>query len=150
MSSKKFKNANNRTLLEVIFLGFFKFIWWLISLPFKGLNQNRKTFDAEKHRYIVSKRNEIISLADSKNPYELRHAIMEADKLVDYILKNKNYSGESFSDRLRHAERFINQDIYQAIWDGHKIRNLVAHDDNQVSDLAIRSAIKKLIRYTYE
>lgn len=55
-------------------------------------------------------------------------AIFEADKLLDYALKNLSYGGETMGDRLKDARRtFHNND---AVWSAHKLRNRLAHEQN--------------------
>lgn len=148
--SYKYKNHNKqeKTVLEVIIVGIFKGLWWLVTLPFKK-GGGKKGFSSEDRQHIILKRTEIETLAESNNSYELRHGLMEADKLVDYILKAKGYQGATFADRLCQAEVYIDKATYQAVWDGHKVRNKLAHDDSHISDDEIKNAIKKLLRYVY-
>lgn len=55
-------------------------------------------------------------------------AIFEADKLLDYALRNLHYGGETMGDRLKDARRtFHNND---AVWSAHKLRNRLAHEQN--------------------
>ena len=147
--SQKNKNQSEKTILEVIIVGIFKGLWWLITLPFKK-GGGKKGLTNEDREHIISKRTEIESLAKSNSPYDLRHGLMEADKLVDFILKAKGYQGQTFADRLCQAEAYTDRAIYQAVWDGHKVRNKIAHDDCHISDDEIKNAIKKLLRYVYE
>lgn len=138
------KQRNQQTILEKIVIGFFRGVWWLVKLPFRGLAKKSKLSIANQ-QYLISKRNEIQSLLQSENQLELRHAVMEADKLADWILKKKNYSGATFADRLRSAEKDMPAGIYNSIWQGHKIRNLIAHEDGKISNEELRSASRKLL-----
>lgn len=141
---KKNIKYGDRTLLEIILAGFFKGLWWLITLPFhKG--KKRGGLSLEDKQHILSKRIEIEKMAQSDSIYELRHAVIEADKLVDFVLKKKGYSGETFADRLRNAEKYIDHATYQKLWDAHKIRNAVAHSQENISAPQIRSAINRLL-----
>lgn len=144
---KPYSKKYQPTILEVIIIGLGKALWWLITLPFRGLKISKKNISAENKQYIVNKRGEIENMLKSENIHELRQAVLEADKLVDYILKIKGYSGESFADRLRFAEKIIDGATYQALWDGHKIRNQIAHDDNNHSNSSLREATIKLLTY---
>ena len=144
------KNKSNQpTVLEVIILGIGRGLWWLVSLPFR--KRGRKAgLSAPDRNYIIRKRQEIESLLNSNSIIELKHAVMEADKLVDFVLKKKGYKGETFADRLRSAEPHINHDIYQNVWNGHKIRNQIAHDESNINQQTLISAAKKLLSYTFE
>lgn len=139
-------NKNQQTVLGTIVLGLFRGLWWLVSLPFKGLRK-KETISLEDKQYIIAKRRQIDELTKSDNQIELRHAVLEADKLVDFVLKKKNYSGQTFADRLRSAENNIPKNVYNNIWDGHKLRNQIAHEDGQINNLALKQAVKNLLSY---
>ena len=56
----------------------------------------------------------------------LKSAINEADKLLDYALREAGASGETMGDRLRSAgARFSNRND---VWRAHKLRNALAHE----------------------
>jgi len=148
MSTNYYKKhkSNQPTILEVIVTGIGRGLWWLVSLPFR--KRGRKAgLSAPDRNHIIRKRQEIESLLNSSSIIELKHAVLEADKLVDFVLKKKGYRGETFAERLRSAETHINHDIYQNIWNGHKIRNQIAHDDGQIDKNILISAAKKLLSY---
>ena len=145
---KPYKHKNQATMPEVILIGIGKALWWLITLPFhKGRRAGSGISSADK-QYIAAKRLEIEGMATSDNIYELRHAVIEADKLVDHLLKLKGYGGESFADRLRSTEAYLDQQSYQRLWDAHKIRNQIAHQDNHIEISTLHFAIKTLLNYT--
>lgn len=144
---KHYKKNNQPTVLETIVVGIGRGLWWLVSLPFRKRGK-RSGLNLEDQKYIIAKRQEIENLLSSENVIELKHAVLEADKLVDYMLKKKGYAGETFADRLRNAEKHINHTIYQSVWDGHKIRNTIAHDNANINQQTLISATKKLLSYT--
>jgi len=146
--------ANNKNqqpdILQIIIIGFFKAIWWLISLPFRKVKfgVSKKGLDTEERNYITAKRLEIEKNLSSNNELELKHAVLEADKLVDYTMKQKGYSGETFADRLRSAEDSIPRNIYNDVWEGHKVRNKIAHEpDFRPANFECQNATKKLLEY---
>ncbi|MBI5413347.1 hypothetical protein HZA42_03310 [Candidatus Peregrinibacteria bacterium] len=57
--------------------------------------------------------------------YDARHSVLEADKLVDFVLKRKGYEGQ-MSDKLRKAEGIFSNS--NALWSAHKLRNKIAHE----------------------
>lgn len=144
---QRYKNQPN--VLAVIVGGIFKGLWWLISLPFKK-KKSKSGISLADRQHISAKRNEISNLSKSQNIIELKHAVIEADKLVDYILKRKGYSGATFADRLRSAQPYIDKYQYDAIWQGHKIRNLIAHENDKIDRDSLIQAIKMLLEYTNE
>jgi hypothetical protein len=137
------------TLYEKVIIGFFKALWWLVKLPFKGFKLGQKGgLSLENRNYIVSKRHEIESSLNSDNELELKHAVMEADKLADHAFKTIGYAGETFADRLRSAQKSIDQSLYNEIWQGHKVRNLIAHEQElRITNNELRQATEKLLKY---
>ena len=144
MSSKHYKNQP--TALETIVVGIFKGLWWLVKLPFGGLKKKYRISGVDKQA-IITKRSEIEQLVSSDNVIELKHAVMEADKLVDKVLRLKGYGEGTFADRLKKAEQYTDRRVYQDLWDGHKVRNRIAHDESHISENALRGAVKKLLSY---
>lgn len=56
----------------------------------------------------------------------LRDAVSEADKLLDYALKQTGARGETMGERLKSSGgRFSN---INNIWTAHKLRNALAHE----------------------
>lgn len=144
------KKNQEQDVLSAIFIGIFKALWWLIRLPFRGikLGVSQAGLSLDERNYIVTKRHQLESMLDSHNEIELKHAVMEADKLVDYALKAQGYRGETFADRLRSAEKNMGQDVYNQLWQGHKIRNQIAHESGfTMKSLDLREASEKLLNY---
>lgn len=64
---------------------------------------------------------------NSDNPAEWRLAILEADILLDVLVRDLRLSGENLGERLKAADRKRFITIDQA-WEAHKIRNAIAHE----------------------
>jgi hypothetical protein len=141
------RHQYDATIAEKVLVGILKGLWFLIKLPFKGLGAKKGISIAERNE-ITGKRHEIESLMVSSSEIELKHAVMEADKLVDRVFKLKGFEGDTFADRLRGAERSMDHGIYQSIWQGHKVRNRIAHESDAISVNELRSAADKLLKYT--
>lgn len=56
----------------------------------------------------------------------LKNALIEADKLLDYVMIQKGFTGETMGDRLKSGGSAFSN--LNAIWDAHKLRNQMAHD----------------------
>ncbi len=146
MTNRRNKNEQP-DILQSIVLGIGRAIWRLISFPFRS--SGSKGLTTENRNYIATKRHEIENLLRSESDIELRHAVMEADKLVDYTLKSQGFSGETFADRIRKVEQKVSRNLYNDVWSGHKTRNQIAHETNiQISKNELRMAADKLLRYT--
>jgi len=58
---------------------------------------------------------------------EAKLAIIEADNLLDELLKRMGYVGESLGERLKQLDEKVLPNINR-VWDAHKIRNNIVHD----------------------
>jgi len=70
--------------------------------------------------------NEIERLVSSESPSEWRHAIIEADIILDQLLTKAGYVGATVGDKLKQIEGGELLRINEA-WEAHKVRNNVAH-----------------------
>lgn len=59
----------------------------------------------------------------------LKMAIIEADKILDELLKVSGYKGETMSDRLKLLTSAQLSNINE-IWEAHKLRNRIVHEPN--------------------
>lgn len=79
--------------------------------------------------FVRDKWAEIENLIALGGASQLKNAIMEADKLVDYALKSKGVAGETMGERLKNAkQKFPNYSDYDNLWFAHKVRNNIAHE----------------------
>lgn len=73
-----------------------------------------------------------------------RQAVIEADKTLDYAL-TQLCSGLSLGERLKTARPLFTADVYQGLWNAHKIRNVLVHDARyEISMLSCREAISQI------
>jgi len=78
----------------------------------------------------------------STNAAEWRFAVIEADKILDDLLKKAKYPGDTFGERLM-LMRPGDLATLDNIWSAHKLRNTIAHNpDYQVSYAEAREAIE--------
>jgi hypothetical protein len=71
----------------------------------------------------------IKTLLKQKSPSQLRQALIVADKSLDSALRDL-VVGESMGERLKNAKDLFQWDVYQKIWDAHKLRNNLVHESN--------------------
>lgn len=89
---------------------------------------NRGSLDLN---YVNQKWQEIEVLMNQGKPSAYQAAIIEADKLVDYVLENKVGTAGSMADRLKRSQKnFRNYSDYDGLWKAHKVRNGIAHQTN--------------------
>ncbi len=72
----------------------------------------------------INKWDEIQKKIDSENPADWKTAIIEADSLIDEIIKNIGYKGADLGERLKNIEPsdFIN---LQNVWEANRIKNKI-------------------------
>lgn len=72
----------------------------------------------------------------------IKLAVIEADKLVDHILKESGFSGEHMADRL---EKLAPHGLatFERLWRAHKTRNEIVHAiGSEVPESAARRAME--------
>ncbi len=67
------------------------------------------------------------SLIESGQDRDWREAIMEADIMLDDMLIERGYAGETLADRLKAVDRSRFKTVEDA-WEAHKVRNQIAHE----------------------
>lgn len=72
---------------------------------------------------------EILNHMESVNDGEWKFAVIEADKLVDDVLKSAGYQGETMGERLMSIDK-TQLVTLDTLWDAHKVRNRLVHDTN--------------------
>lgn len=81
-----------------------------------------------KHREMIQKKwNKLLEKIKSDDERDLRLAIIEADSLVDEILKEHGHPGRDMGERLKSIHP-AEIDNLNDLWEAHKIRNRLAHE----------------------
>ena len=73
---------------------------------------------------------EINKKLTSESPSDWKISVIEADKVLDRTLEQKGYAGTSLGDRLKQMVPADLPDIYEEVWEAHKIRNKIVHEPN--------------------
>jgi len=74
----------------------------------------------------------IMTLIESAHESDWRQAIIEADIMLDDLLKQLKLSGDTLGDRLKNADRSRFKTLDNA-WAAHKVRNEIAHTGSSYS-----------------
>jgi predicted Zn-dependent protease len=122
----------------VVLLGLIAGTTFLLKRKPKKLNQ----------AYYQQRWQDLQKLCKDKATWPL--AIIDADKLLDDVLKRSRYKGKTMGERLVAAQRDITSN--DEVWFGHKLRNRLVHESNvQLTEkmvkealVGIRSALKDL------
>lgn len=87
----------------------------------------------------------IIEHANTDNSNDWRHAIIEADIMLDELLSVQGYHGNTVGDKLKQVERSDFNSIDLA-WEAHKVRNRIAHEGSS-HDLNVREVRRVIALY---
>lgn len=99
--------------------------------------------EKERERNANPRWHYILTLIESPNESDWRVAVIEADSMMEEVLKEKGLSGETVSELLEGAKESGYRSIQDA-WDGHLVRNQIAHQssDFPLSQIEGRRIIK--------
>ena len=81
-------------------------------------------------------------------PSNFKTAILEADKLLDHVLKGLGYGGQTMGDRMKSIPRNkFDRSFFDDMWQAHKVRNEMVHNMNyEVMDFEARRVIGQFKR----
>jgi hypothetical protein len=82
---------------------------------------------------------------ESEHPAEWRLAILSADSILETVLRERGYEGETVGERLKAVDAADVKSLPMA-WEAHKIRNRVAHEGVHF-DISKREARKVISMY---
>jgi hypothetical protein len=139
------------------FMAFQTFLFFLSVLFFAGIvyvagkinETNRRINKAKKIKAIrfndvKSKRFEVVEKhMGSDNPAEWRLAIIEADTLLEEMVKRMGYEGSTLGEMLKNIEQSDFNTLNEA-WEAHKIRNQIAHQGS--SFLLTKREAKRVVQ----
>lgn len=94
-------------------------------------------------KFVQNKWNKIEQMFSLGGASQLKNAVMEADKLVDYALKCRGIAGETMGERMKNAKsKFPKYSDYDSLWFAHKVRNNIAHETTH--ELGVAEAKRSL------
>ena len=111
------------------------FLYVYASMQREKLEElEKELYEAGEHAYAMqqggaTKSDRFVELQDhleSNNPNDWKLAIIEADIILDDLLKRKGYAGISLGDRLKSISPSSLASLDDA-WQAHKVRNQIAH-----------------------
>lgn len=95
-------------------------------------------FDHEALRGRFSQIEQLATQDDGVHPAQ---AVLQADSFLDEVMKRSCGAGPHFSDRLKALGKRFDRNLYNLIWEAHKLRNRIAHEQPQVSSAAAKDAV---------
>ncbi len=111
------------TIVILLLLGILFFVAYL----------NSKKIPIRKKEKILEKIELLGAQVNSDEEYARRDAVIKLDNVLGKAF-NIRYSNESScGDNLKIAKKLFDKKLYQQIWDAHKVRNNIVHDDENIS-----------------
>lgn len=68
------------------------------------------------------------ALAQSANQADLKQAVIQADVMIDSIMKQAGVGGKTFGERLKILKEKLPRHVYQKLWAAHLKRNELVHE----------------------
>lgn len=100
----------------------------VLLLTFRKSEKGHRRGNLDRN-FVDRKWGEVEELMTQGRPSAYKTAIIEADKLIDYVLKSKISENGTMGDRLKKARKFFsNYQDYNDLWYSHKTRNRLAHE----------------------
>ena len=87
----------------------------------------------------------VLDHTNSENPAEWKLAILEADNMLDEILEDQGYFGETVAEKLKKLDP-ARLASYDEVWEAHKVRNQIAHGgaiDMELTKKTARDTVAK-------
>lgn len=117
---------NTETVITVVIL-------LLICILFLIAYINGKRIPVAKKQKILERLKEIKVQIDSREVYARRDSLIRLDNLLGKALNIRYNNGGSCGENLKVAKQLFSKKEYQRLWDVHKLRNQVVHDDVDIS-----------------
>lgn len=88
---------------------------------------------------------EIEELVKLGSPSRFKAAILEADKLLDFVLKKLGYPGKNLGERMKAIPREkYSRGFFDNMWEAHKVRNEIVHNVSyEIHSAMARDVIEK-------
>ena len=107
----------------------------LFALILLGGGTRKDKDEIEKGVYRAEK---MISNDISKT----KEGIIKFDNLLNKSLNIKGFRGQTLGERLKSSQKFFKWEDYSGIWDAHKLRNKIVHEDYNPSGAELKNSVK--------
>ncbi len=105
----------------------------------KAKVESYKAFEAMSGTMKILELNKKLA-SDSASDWKI--AIIEADKALSKLLEKKNFFGNSLGDKLKQMVPADLPEVYDEVWEAHKIRNQIVHEpDFEVTQSEARKIV---------
>jgi hypothetical protein len=99
---------------------------WAVIMIFWSKSSKKRLKQETFNRYWQH----VMDLLNQKDLLSKKQAVLDADKLLDLVLKSL-VVGKDLGARLKNSQKLFNsRECYQMAWEAHKLRNKIAHEIN--------------------
>lgn len=98
---------------------------------FSRLNTSKQI--ARKKSGILNTLDKLKVHIESENEYERKDAFIRLDTLLTKAFNYKYKNSLNCGENLKKAKNLFRKDTYQNLWDVHKIRNNIVHNEDTVT-----------------
>lgn len=105
----------------------------MISIIFLLSRINASKKSGKKKSRMLTMLDNLKENASSDNEFERRDTIIRLDNLLAKALNYRYSNNNSCGENLKKADRLFRKDTYQNLWDAHKLRNEVVHNNRSLS-----------------
>lgn len=117
---------SNQTVITIVIL-------LLLAILFLAAYINSKKTPIKKKEKIFEKLELLSSQVNSDDEYARRDAIIRLDNVLGQSLNIRLENEKSCGDNLKISKKLFDRKTYQQIWDAHKVRNNIVHNDENIS-----------------
>lgn len=135
-------------IISVIFiLAIFVLVIRYIQLLRQVVEEQLGPLRARKFRFeinrqaILEKWQKLTQDIDQQGQDMLKLKVIEADRLLEEVLKGKGFEGPTFADCLKQAH-FEGLPGVEIAWQAHKVRNRLVHEGSKPEEKELRQALK--------
>ncbi len=123
-------------IVTLFTIGFVVFVIWVIYIRIRIFEIDEQLDGEYKGHFIKPEHKAdrvnmrwqtILAHFNSQNPNDWRAAIIDADAMLDEVVTSLGYTGEGLGAKLT-SIRLNDFPTLQSAWEGHKMRNIIAHE----------------------
>lgn len=117
-----------------VILGITVMILILIIILFAAVYLKGKRIDPSKKIEIISKVDELKVAVGSLEGSVRRDAVVKLDNLLSKSLQLKYNNTDTCGNNLKKAKDLFSRKDYDNLWNAHKIRNNIVHNDYEIEE----------------
>jgi len=118
---------DNSVVITIVILFLVVVLFVLVSLSSNRISDGRK-------KKVLVRLEELRAFAHSTEPAIRRDSVIKLDNLLakalQYYFNNVNLCG----DNLKLANKIFKKKDYNSLWEAHKVRNKIVHDDYDITE----------------